>query len=150
MNKSSFFAALESLDNSDDDQNEEVLSFQNILATSRPSKKHTINEPAKVAPSIPEPSSLIRANTEPQSASNRDRRRIDERKRVDEKKAQIETEVSPVKRSNTTGTMPGNASRGSSKRKADALKIIPEAQKVFKDLIFCTLDNEPLSSQDSH
>lgn len=150
MSKSSFFAALESLDNSDDDQNEEALSFQNILATSRPSNKDISNELAKVAPSIPEPPSLIRANTEPQSASSKDQRKIDERKRVDEKKTQFETEVRTVKRSNTTGTMPGNASRGSSKRKADALKIIPEAQKVFKDLIFCTLDKEPLHSQDSH
>ncbi|OQE17198.1 hypothetical protein PENSTE_c021G07664 [Penicillium steckii] len=145
MSKSSFFAALESLDNSDDDQNEEALSFQNILATSRPSNKDISNKPAKVAPSIPEPPSLIRANTEPQSASSKDQRRIDERKRVDEKKTQIETEVKTVKRSNTTGTMPGNASRGSSKRKADALKIIPEAQKVFKDLIFFFVPNDDIA-----
>lgn len=141
MSKSSFFAALQGLEDSDDDQDEEVLTFQKILSASRPSKNISY-ETAKAAPSIPEPPSLIRANTVPQPASSKDAKKLDE-KQADVRKFQSEPKVRTVQRSYTTGTMPGIASKGSSKRKADALKPIPEAQKIFKDLVFCMLDQEP-------
>lgn len=140
MSKASFFAALEELDDPDNEQPDAGLSFQNILAASR--SFHDIsNQAAAVEVASPNLPSLIRANTEPQSSSEQRSQHLTEIKRnkhpISTKSS--EPKVRTVKRSNTTGTMPGITGKGPStkKRKADALKSVPDEQQVFKGLVFC-------------
>jgi DNA polymerase IV len=139
MSKASFFAALEDLDDSDDEQPDAGLSFQNILAASRPF--HDLSDQAAAVEVAPNPPSLIRANTEPQSSSEQRSQHLTEIQRNEHHISTKlpEPKVRAVKRSNTTGTMPGITSKGSStkKRKADALKSVPDEQQVFKGLVFC-------------
>lgn len=142
MSKANFFAALENLDDSDDEIPGAGLSFQGILAASRPFhdiSSRTATTKFQVAP--PNPPSLIRAHTEPQSSSEKRSQDLTVIQQNDHQMPSIpaESKVRTVKRSNTTGTMPGTDSKAPStkKRKADALKSIPEGRQVFKGLVFC-------------
>lgn len=140
MSKANFFAALEDLDDSDDGQPDAGLSFQSILAASRPFRDIS-NQAAAVEVASPNPPSLIRANTEPQSSSEQRSQHLTEIQRNEHHifTKSPEPKVRAVKRSNTTGTMPGITGNGPStkKRKADALKSIPDEQQLFKGLVFC-------------
>ncbi|KAJ5995586.1 DNA polymerase family X [Penicillium waksmanii] len=127
MSKAAFFAALEDLDGSDDD---------------RPGA-------AAVEVASPNPPSLIRANTEPQSSSEQRSQHLTEIRRNENHTftKSPEPKVRAVKRSNTTGTMPGITGKGSStkKRKADVLKSVPEEQQVFKGLVFFFIPNDDIA-----
>lgn len=130
LSKASFFGALENLDESDDDhlQPDDCLSFGRVLAASRRSTTTSVTTPAPipneiitpVAPSNQEAPSLIRANTAPQPSS-------------------ISSHKNHCHLNNrTTATMSATLNGSSTrKRKATALKTIPEAQQVFKGLVFC-------------
>jgi hypothetical protein len=138
MSKASFFAALENLDDSDDEP-QEGLSFQNLLTASRPFLD-IASQTATTSIASANPPCLTRANTEPASSgkTSEDCTEIqrDEYYLLNKPTGQ---KLRTVKRSNTTGTMPGTQVKGSSttKRKADALKSIPEERQLFKGLVFC-------------
>lgn len=140
--KASFFAALETLDDSDDAQHDEDISLQHILAASRPPILNISKENAEDEPVNPEPPFLIRANIESHSM-DRAASDLSEPQRGPHRRtgpADPEVRLGPVKRSYTTGNLP-TMSRASStkKRKVDVLRAVPEGQQVFKGLVFCML-----------
>ncbi|KAJ5741729.1 DNA polymerase family X [Penicillium manginii] len=146
MSKASFFAALENLDDSDDEP-QEGLSFQNLLAASRPFLD-IASQAATTSIASANPPCLTRANTEPASSgkTSEDCTEIqrDEYYLLNKPTGQ---KLRTVKRSNTTGTMPGTQVKGSSttKRKADALKSIPEERQLFKGLVFFFIPNDDIA-----
>ncbi|KAJ5098866.1 hypothetical protein N7532_005867 [Penicillium argentinense] len=146
--KASFFAALEHLDNPDDSQNEEDAEFEQILTVSRPST-HISNQTVFPGPSRPEPGTpLPRANTDPQTLSSNKAPGEQRNSHLNrQRRLSNEPQVLPIKRSHTTGTMPGTAGRcpAAKKRKIDAINAIPEAQQVFKDLMFFFVPNDDIA-----
>lgn len=139
--KTSFFAALERLDEPDDTQDEED-SLESLLARSRSYKS-----PQRVDTSTPpiqaEPASLRRVNTDPQPSSTDSDIRITgvsynahPRRPV----ASTDPRAMTVRRAQTTGTMPGTKSgRGppAKKRRVESIKTVPPEQQIFKELVFC-------------
>lgn len=140
--KASFFRGLDDLDCSDDSQDDED-SLEHLLARANPAE--ILNSTA--ASFNTHRNTLTRAHTVP-SPSYTD-------KEIQEAVAQDahprrrpqppEPNLRTVKRSQTTGTMPSTTpgiKRGGGpalkKRRTNSIiKLVPEEQRIFKDLVFC-------------
>jgi hypothetical protein len=140
--KASFFRALEDLDRSDDSQDDED-SLEHLLARAKPAEIPN----STAALSNTERVTLTRANTAP-SPSYTDKELQEAvfqdahpRRRPQPSESNLRT----VKRSQTTGTMPSTTSgpkRGGGPalkktRTNSIIKLVPEEQRIFKDLVFC-------------
>lgn len=143
--KTSFFAALERLDEPGDTEDEED-SLEMRLARSRshksPPRVNTATSPLVSA----EPASLRRVNTEPQPSSTDSDIRITgvsynaHPRRTVASVASAEPKVRTVRRAQTTGTMPGTKSGGgpaAKRRRVESIKTVPPEQQIFKELVFC-------------
>lgn len=139
--KTSFFTALERLDDPDDSQDDEVTSLENLLTTSR--SKRTPDKISAISTSAG-PLSLRRANTEPQSSSTKS----DLQTTGDLRRSTTtdELKVTTVQRAQTTTARPGAKTGGGprwpagparKKRKVDPLNRVPSDQQIFKGLVFC-------------
>lgn len=142
--KSSFFRSLELLDCSDDSPDDED-SLEQLLARARPAETSNLT----VASSSAEPLTLTRANTAPSpSYTDKELQEVvvghdaHHRRRPQPAESNLRT----VKRSQTTtGTMPSimtGIKRGggpvSKKRRTNGIiKLVPEEQRIFKELVFC-------------
>jgi DNA polymerase IV len=145
--KASFFRALEDLDRSDDSQDDDD-SLEHLLARAKPAE----NLNSTAASSNPERVALTRANTAPSpSFTDKELREIVAHDAYSRRRPQpSESNLRTVKRSQTTGTMPSTTSatkRGGGpalkkKRTNSIIKLVPEEQQIFKELVFC---EKPLS-----
>lgn len=137
--KTSFFAALERLDDPDDTQDEED-SLEKLLARS---KSHEISQRTSAAPSTPvEPISFRRVNTEPQPSSADSDLAITGVTYISPSHrtgASADSNMTTLKRAQTTGTMSGTKCGGpaAKKRRTESIKIVPPEQQIFKNLVFC-------------
>ena len=142
--KSSFFRSLELLDCSDDSADDED-SLERLLARARPAETSNLT----VASSSPEPLLLTRANTAP-SPSYTDKELqevvVGHEAHYRRRPQPAESKLRTVKRSQTTGTMPSTVTgikRGgpvSKKRRTNSIiKLVPEEQRIFKELVFCNI-----------
>lgn len=144
--KTSFFAALERLDDPDDpddSQDEEEDPLESLLAKSR---RHRTSQRTITTTSVSaEPASLRRVNTEPQPSSTDSDLRITgvthdtHPRRV---VASTDPKVRTVRRAQTTGTMPRTKSGGGpavKKRRIESIKLVPPEQQIFKELVFCKI-----------
>lgn len=148
LSKKSFFAALEKLDHLDDTEDEEEDPLERI--TARRPLKIPIPTAAtlSVSPGPPAPGILTRANTDPKPPPT-DKFELEENPGVkhpkrSERSRRVEQSTDPkvrsVQRHHTTGSMPDTKSRGpvSKKRRPNKnIKVVPEDQQIFKDLVFC-------------
>ncbi|KAJ5185511.1 DNA polymerase family X [Penicillium cf. griseofulvum] len=131
--KNAFFAALDRLDDSDD-QGEEDKSWGNFLTLA--DKEVDKPDPNKVALSS-ERIPLPRANSDPISSCD-----------VQRKSSGPVTVIkpTPANRPRTTGTMPTTKSGPpQKKRRINNAKIIPDDQQIFKGLIFFFFPNNDVS-----
>lgn len=143
--KTSFFAALERLDDPDDSQDDEVTSLDDLLTSSRPKKipEHAISSTSTSAESL----SLRRVNSEPQISSINSELQItgatSPHAPLQRSTTTDDLEVRTVQRAQMTTGMPGAKTGGGpggpvkKKRKVDALKVVPSDQQVLKGLVFC-------------
>ncbi|KAF3385372.1 DNA polymerase lambda [Penicillium rolfsii] len=148
--KASFFRALEDLDCSDDSQEDEN-SLEHLLARVKPTE--TILSTA--ASHNREHITLTRANTAP-SPSYTDKELQEAVVQDDHPRRRqqpFEPDLRTVKRSQTTGTMPSTTlgpKRGGGpapkKRRTDSIvKLVPEEQRIFKELVFFFFPNNDIS-----
>lgn len=141
--KSSFFRSLELLDCSDDSPDDED-SLEQLLARGRPAETSNLT----VASFSAEPLTLTRANTVPSpSYTDKELQEVvvghDDHHRRRPRPA--ESNLRTVKRSQTTGTMPSTTTatkKGGGpvlkKRRTNSIiKLVPEEQRIFKELVFC-------------
>jgi hypothetical protein len=141
--KTSFFRALEHLDCSDDSQDDDD-SLERLLARAKP--REILNLTA--ASSSPQQITLTRANTAPSpSYTDKELQEValaheaHPRRRIQP----LESNLRTVKRSQTTDTMSSTTSgptRGGGpalkkRRRNSIIKLVPEEQRIFKDLVFC-------------
>lgn len=145
--KTSFFAALERLDDPDDSQDDEVTSLENLLTRSR--SNHTPQPIVPTSSTPTEPLSLRRVNTDPQPPSTESDLQITgaTRNAPRRRTAIADGQLKPVQRAQTTGTMPDTKSRGGpakKKRKVATLKMVPSDQQIFKELVFCEIPHSSL------
>ena len=144
--KKSFFAALEQLDDLDN-QSEEDDPLERLIAPSR--SLNIQNRTAASASTHPEPASLLRAHSDPQSSFTDTRRSepiVVEDSQPRRSETISDTKPRMVKRSETIGTMPGTKTGGpppSKKRKTNSIKMHPEEQQIFKGFIFCERPGNP-------
>lgn len=140
--KTSFFRALEHLDCSDDSQEDED-SLERLLDRATPAE---IIISTAAAPNA-EPIALTRANTAPSSSYTHKELREEVSAHITNPQRRLpppESNLRTVKRYQTTGTMP-NTSSGLSKegpalkkkRTNSIIKLVPEEQRIFRELIFC-------------
>ncbi|KAJ6023095.1 uncharacterized protein N7446_013449 [Penicillium canescens] len=131
--KEDFFVSLEQLDDSDD-QDEEYNEWERLLYSTK------YKAPDKVAPTpVAERISLSRAHSDPQPTS-----------RTNQYKTSTlpdDSKPAPLIRHKTTGAMPTTKSGGppQKKRRTNSAKVIPECQKIFKDLVFFFFPNNDVS-----
>ncbi|KAJ5527587.1 hypothetical protein N7513_011746 [Penicillium frequentans] len=157
LSKRSFFAALESLDHLDDTEDEEEVDFLKRVAARRPSGIPIPTAASvSVSPGPPAPGILTRANTDPkppptdqfeieETTGAKASGRTEQSRRVEQSN---DPKVRSVQRHNTTGSMPDTKSRGpvSKKRKPNKnIKVVPEDQQIFKDLVFFFFPNNDVS-----
>lgn len=140
--KSSFFRSLELLDCSDDSPDDED-SLEQLLARARAETSNLT-----VASSNAEPLTLTRANTAPSpSYTDKELQQVIVSHGTHHRmRPQLdESNLRTVKRSQTTGTIPSTMTgpkRGggpvSKKRRTNSIiKLVPEEQRIFKELVFC-------------
>lgn len=134
-NKKRFFQALDLLEHSDDDaQNDEDTRLELLISGSR---DHRLSKPS--ASHRPNLITFPRANSDPHPSSTEQ-----EPPRIGISHEDISSrptgpKVPTVKRSATTGTMPGTkiGVPAGKKRRVSSVKSIPAEQQIFKGLIFC-------------
>ncbi|KAJ5587675.1 uncharacterized protein N7459_003440 [Penicillium hispanicum] len=150
--KASFFAALEQLDYLDDSQDEYEDPLEHLFAgTDLPGIINATASAVSGHPEPPMPITLPRANSEPQpSSEEKETQRLYLMKdRIPTKSSEsTDLKVRGVKRSQTTGAMLGTKSGGlaSKKRKrANSIKVVPEEQQIFKNLVFFFFPNNDVS-----
>ncbi|CAG8887201.1 unnamed protein product [Penicillium egyptiacum] len=130
--KKSFFAALDRLDE-EDNQDEEDKNWGSLLTFT--DKEPDKPNPNKVALSS-DRNPLSRANSDPISSCD-----------LQGKSLVTVPKPAPANRPRTTGTIPTMKSRGppQKKKKTNNAKIIPEDQQIFKGLIFFFFPNNDIS-----
>ncbi|KAJ5490104.1 DNA polymerase family X [Penicillium expansum] len=130
--KKSFFAALDRLDDSDD-QDEENKRWGSLFYADKELDKPNPNKVALSLERIPFPG----ANSDPISSCDQSRR----------SSPVAVPKSTPAKRPRTTGTMPTIKSGWppQKKRKTNSAKIIPDDQQIFKGLIFFFFPNNDIS-----
>ncbi|KXG46767.1 DNA polymerase family X [Penicillium griseofulvum] len=132
LSKKAFFAALDRLDDSDD-QSEEDKSWGNLLTSA--DKEVDKPDPNKVALSS-ERIPLPRAKSDPSSSCDLQRKRS----------PVAVLKPTPANRPRTTGTMPTiKSGPPQKKRRINNAKIIPDDQQIFKGLIFFFFPNNDVS-----
>jgi DNA polymerase IV len=123
LSKKTFFAALDRLDDPED-QSEEDKSWGNPLTADKEVDKPDPNKVALSSERIP----LPRANSDPISSCDLQRKRS----------PVSVLKPTPANRPRTTETMPTiKSATHQKKRRIDNAKIIPDDQQIFKGLIFC-------------
>ncbi|KAJ6006224.1 hypothetical protein N7451_004168 [Penicillium sp. IBT 35674x] len=157
LSKKSFFAALERLDHLDDTEDDEEEEPLERVAVRRPSEiPISTAATVSVSPGPPAPGILTRANTDPkppptdnfeteETTGANAPRRAEQSRRFEQS---TEPNVRSVQRHHTTGSMPDTKSRSpiSKKRKPNKnIKVVPEDQKIFKDLVFFFFPNNDVS-----
>ncbi|KGO75913.1 DNA polymerase family X [Penicillium italicum] len=130
--KKSFFAALDRLDDSDD-QYEEDQSWGSLFSADKELDKPNPSKVALSSERIP----LPRANSDPISSCDQSKR----------SSPVAVPKPTTTKRPRTTGTMPTIKSGGPphKKRKTNSAKIIPDDKQIFKGLIFFFFPNNDIS-----
>ncbi|KAJ5382940.1 DNA polymerase family X [Penicillium concentricum] len=133
QSKKTFFAALDRLDDSDD-QDEEYKNRESLLAfTDKEVAKPNSNKVDPSSERIP----LPRANSDPISPCDLQTKRIS---------PVAILKPTPASRPWTTGTMPTIQSAAPrKKRKTSNAKVIPDDQQIFKGLIFFFFPNNDVS-----
>jgi DNA polymerase IV len=121
--KESFFVSLEQLDDSDD-QDERYEEWERLLYSNKYKASSKV-VPAPVAERI----SLPRANSDPQPSPSTHQYKASTLAK--------DSKPVPLVRHQTTGNMPAIKSGAQKKRRINSVKVIPEAQQIFKDLVFC-------------
>ncbi|KAJ5494329.1 DNA polymerase family X [Penicillium fimorum] len=131
--KKTFFAALDRLDDSDD-QDEEDISWENLLTSADKGDKLNPNKAALSSERI----SLPRANSDPISSCDLETK----------KNGPVNvSRPTPTQRPRTTGAMHNVKSGGppQKKQKTSNAKVIPDDQQIFKGLIFFFFPNNDVS-----
>ncbi|KAJ5152041.1 hypothetical protein N7492_010336 [Penicillium capsulatum] len=148
--KTSFFTALEQLDDLDDiTDDEEEDHLERLIASSRPFYKQDRAATLDLAPSEPAP--LLRANSDPQTASadpEHSKAIVVEEMGSRRSASLAEPKLGPVQRSQTTGSMrepKAGCPPPSKKRRIDNSKEVPKGQQIFKGLVFFFFPNNDTS-----
>ncbi|KAJ5160352.1 uncharacterized protein N7482_007356 [Penicillium canariense] len=146
--KTSFFNSLEKLDCSDEAEDDDTNSLERLVLDARPPVTVDLTT---VSPA-PERIVLTRANTEPEPSHKEKEPQeaviahgVHQRRRAE----LIEPKLRTIKRSQTTGTMPGTKSDGGpapKKRRTNGIiKLVPETQRILKELVFYFFPNNDAS-----
>lgn len=134
LSKKSFFTALEHLDDLASSSQEEEDPLERLVARSKPF--HIQNRTASLEPAPPQTVPLLRANSDPQPSSAETNSDIIIQEVSSKRCAGLdELKGRTLQRSQTTGTMPGPPP--SKKRRVNNMKMVPEEQQIFKELVFC-------------
>ncbi|KAJ6036316.1 hypothetical protein N7540_000595 [Penicillium herquei] len=149
--KRAFFEALERLDQSDD--SDDGYDFLKTVAPLRPSTISNSTDTDFSSCSKPSlPGTLARANTDPKLLSDKGLESIKDKGVEHKHPRRTEPSAPPVRgvqRFNTTGSMPATKSgvHATKKRKSNnnKIKVVPEDQQIFKELVFFFFPNNDVS-----